>query len=93
MTSAPAKPLKTRRVSWPAPVGRLTRACNEYFEDNALALYNLASDLGESTNLAEKHPDTVKKLHARMRVWRKQTGAFVPGELNPKYRPPDLKSD
>jgi arylsulfatase A-like enzyme len=65
----------------------------EYFEDNALALYNLASDLGESTNLAEKHPDTVKKLHARMRVWRKQTGAFVPGELNPKYRPPDLKSD
>jgi len=60
---------------------------HEYFEDGGLELYNLADDLGERNNLADKMPDKTKELHDIMLRWRKQTKAPVPTEKNPKYDP------
>jgi len=60
---------------------------HEYFEDGDLELYNLKDDIGEKDNLADKAPDKVKELLALLKNWRKETGAPVPSELNPKYKP------
>ena len=38
-------------------------------------LYNLASDIGETDNLAPKHPDKVADMAARYAVWRQRVGA------------------
>jgi arylsulfatase A-like enzyme len=50
----------------------------EWFEDKRLELFNLASDLGESNNVAAEHPEVVKTLHARLIAWRKEVGALLP---------------
>jgi len=36
------------------------------------ALYNLTNDIGESTNLAQKHPERLKKLQAVYNNWNEQ---------------------
>lgn len=58
---------------------------HEYFEDGGLELYNLETDLGETTNLAAGHPEKVKQLHDLLKQWRKKTNAPVPTQPNPKY--------
>lgn len=50
----------------------------EFFEDHRLELYNLRDDIGEKTNLAEKLPDKVKELHAKMLAWREAIHAPMP---------------
>ena len=50
----------------------------EFFEGSRLELYDLESDPGESKNLAEEQPELVKRLHARLEAWRKETGAELP---------------
>ncbi len=57
----------------------------EYFEDGALELYNLDEDPGETTNLAETHPEKRDELFEMMKLWRKETNAPVPTALNPEY--------
>lgn len=59
----------------------------EFFEDGRLELYNLQNDIGEQQNLAGKQPQIVKKLHAKLKSWRKSIGAPVPTERNPKFDP------
>ncbi|MFO8013129.1 MAG: sulfatase [Phycisphaerae bacterium] len=59
----------------------------EYFEDGHLELYNLRDDIGETTNLADRQPEKAKALHGRLVAWRKETGAPVPTEKNPKFVP------
>lgn len=58
---------------------------HEYFEDGALELYDLESDIGETTNLAEKFPEKAEELHRLLKAWRKETNAPVPTKLNPAY--------
>ena len=58
----------------------------QWYEDARLELYNLKSDLGETTDLAEKHPDKVKALHARLLAWLKDAGATMPSK-NAKFDP------
>ena len=58
---------------------------HEYFEDNAIELYNLEVDPGELNNLAEKHPEIVKKLYQSLLEWRTETNALVPNKQNPYY--------
>lgn len=60
---------------------------HEYFEDGALELYNLKNDIGEKHNLAEANPGKASELHAMLKQWRKETGAPVPTERNPGYKP------
>ena len=49
-------------------------------------LYNLREDLGESTNLAKKQPDILKRLSAELDRFLKEVTAFPP-KPNPNYNP------
>ncbi|RLD52597.1 MAG: aryl-sulfate sulfohydrolase, partial [Bacteroidetes bacterium] len=70
----------------PGSVVRLGKwKLHEYFEDGDIELYNLEVDQGEHNNLAENHPDVVKKLYQTMIKLRMETNAPVPKELNPFY--------
>lgn len=48
-------------------------------------LYDLESDLGETTNLAQQHPERVKELDALIDRFLKDTGAAVP-RPNPRFK-------
>ena len=37
-----------------------------------LELYNLNDDIGESTDLAEQHPNKVQELHKSYQTWRNE---------------------
>ena len=56
----------------------------EAFETGALALYNLAEDIGETTDLSEREPAKVAELHAKLQGWRQSVGAD-PMRPNPLY--------
>lgn len=58
---------------------------HEFFEDGSLELYDLASDIGESHNLAEEQPEQRDALHARLKAWRHDINAPVPTTPNPKF--------
>jgi arylsulfatase A-like enzyme len=60
----------------------------EFFEDGRLELYNLADDVGETTNLIEDHPQRAATMHEQLEAWRAETNAAIPHELNPTYEPP-----
>ena len=49
-----------------------------YYEDNHEELYNLKEDIGETTDLADKHPDIVKRLSAELTVHLTEIGAKIP---------------
>lgn len=52
-----------------------------------LELYNLKSDIGETTNLAAEQPERVRELNALIDGFLHETGAVIPIR-NPDYRPP-----
>lgn len=58
----------------------------EFFDGAPLELYNLADDLGETTNLAEKMPEKARRLQTMLADWRRAVGARMPTP-NPKYDP------
>ena len=59
----------------------------EFFEDGRKELYNLQDDVGETTNLASRHPGKADELYQALVAWRKEVDAPVPTELNPLWRP------
>ncbi|MFW6163655.1 MAG: sulfatase [Planctomycetota bacterium] len=83
--------LQGGRGTWRTTPGGVIRTGDwkliEFFEDRRLELYNLAEDIGETTNLADKMPEKVKELHRRLIAWRKRLNAPVPTKKNPKYDP------
>jgi len=58
---------------------------HEYFETGDIELYNLRTDIGETTNLAEQNPSKREELLARLRAWRDEIGAPVPTERHPMF--------
>ena len=58
---------------------------HHYFEDDGLELYHLGDDLGETTDLADRHPEKRDELYARLDAWRVASGADLPTEPNPDY--------
>jgi len=58
----------------------------EWFEDGSVELYDLASDIGESKNLADEKPELAKRLRADLAAWRERVGARMP-TANPKHDP------
>lgn len=50
----------------------------EDFESGRVELYNLATDLGESTDLASTRPDKAAELILKLRNWRERLGAKMP---------------
>ena len=90
--------LQGRAIFWHYPLyltGRATPASAirkgdwkliEYFEDGRKELYNLASDIGESRNLADTVPGKARELHQELVEWRRATNAVEPRDPNPFYR-------
>ena len=56
----------------------------EDLEAGGVALYNLASDLGETTDLSEGFPEKAKELRELLKTWREQVGAELP-KSNPSF--------
>jgi len=58
---------------------------HQYFEDEALELYDLETDPGESTNLAESRQAIAEDLLAELRAWQEATKAAIPAAPNPEF--------
>ncbi len=56
----------------------------ESYETGACELYNLANDVGESTDLAAKEPARVADLRGKLEKWRREVGAQA-NAANPKF--------
>jgi arylsulfatase A-like enzyme len=50
----------------------------EWQEEGRAELFNLAQDIGEQTNLADKEPKRAADLRAELAAWQKQVGAKFP---------------
>lgn len=50
----------------------------ESHENGELQLYNLAEDIGEQTDLAERKADVARSLLARLHEWRNKVDAQMP---------------
>jgi arylsulfatase A-like enzyme len=53
-------------------------------DPGAVELYDLEKDLNEQNNLADKMPKKARKLHAKLKKWRKSVGAQEMAK-NPNY--------
>lgn len=58
----------------------------EWYEDGRVDLHDLASDPGESRNVAADHPEKAAELKAALEQWRRETGARMPIP-NPAHDP------
>ena len=47
----------------------------EYFENGTVQLFDLESDLGETTNLAKEHPEIASQLLEKLHQWQEDIGA------------------
>jgi arylsulfatase A-like enzyme len=59
--------------------------CDNDDQTDRFELYNLKDDLGETTNLAPRHPARVRELNALIDGFLRETQAVVP-KPNPAYR-------
>ena len=50
----------------------------EFFDDDAVELYDLESDIGETRNLAQRNPDVARSLQKKLSNWRSLVGADMP---------------
>lgn len=50
----------------------------EFFEDDHVELYNLATDIGETTDLSKTEAGKVDELRDLLHKWRQEVGARVP---------------
>ena len=53
----------------------------KFYDGPTTELYDLASDLGETKNLTETHPELAKQMENRLDRWLRQTGASQPRRL------------
>ena len=72
------KPLGERTLYWEHSGNRAIRAGDWKLvakgRNGPWQLHDLSRDRGETTNLADKHPDRVEQLAAKWRVWAKRVG-------------------
>ena len=45
----------------------------------------MRDDVGEQRNLVDSHPQQARMMHERLKQWRRDIGAPVPTEPNPRY--------
>ena len=55
-----------------------------YYEDGRNELYNIASDVGEQTDLANEETERVKAMHTKLTAWLEETNAKMP-IVNPDF--------
>ena len=73
MQSGPAAAI--RRGSW---------KLIQWFEDDRVELFNLATDLAEANNLADREAARVTALRSELSAWQRTVGAKFP-TANPVY--------
>jgi arylsulfatase A-like enzyme len=56
-----------------------------HFEDDRVELFDLARDVSESTNLADRHADVVERLRGSLTDWQDQVRAVLP-QPNPEWQ-------
>jgi len=88
--------LKRDAIYWHYPHYHHTAPCGavragrhkliEYFEDGRRELYDLAGDIGEKNDLAQKMPEKAAELRRKLASWRKRVGALMPTQ-NPNHDP------
>lgn len=54
-------------------------------KNNAVEIYNLAEDIGETNNLVSIQIDKRDELLDELIRWQQEIDAPIPGEINPKY--------
>jgi hypothetical protein len=60
----------------------------ERYEDGRIHLYNLKDDIGEQTDVKDKHPDKVNAMRAKLHAWYKETDAkFLQQKKGQKEEP------
>lgn len=59
----------------------------QFFESDAVELYNLNQDIAESVDLANSHPEKAAALLRELKEWQKETRAIIPSQLNPDFDP------
>ncbi|MCK4881159.1 MAG: sulfatase-like hydrolase/transferase, partial [Bacteroidales bacterium] len=64
----------------------------EFFDPGVVELYNLADDMGETTNLAEEMPEKAKEMLKLLHSWQKEVGAEGM-DPNPAYDPEYLREN
>jgi arylsulfatase A-like enzyme len=57
-----------------------------WMEDDRVELFNLSTDLSETTNLAEKEPQRMAQLRSELAAWQKEVDAKFPTK-NDAYVP------
>lgn len=57
----------------------------EFWEEDAVELYDLALDEGERFDLSGEQPERVEELRSKLSEWQTEIGAQMP-ERNPDYR-------
>ncbi|MBS0000203.1 MAG: sulfatase [Cyclobacteriaceae bacterium] len=57
----------------------------EFYHDGKTELYNLAEDIGETTDLSGEYPEKAAELKALLKKMQDNTGALIPVE-NPDYQ-------
>jgi len=60
---------------------------HKYYEDEALELYDLSSDVGERNDLSKINTQKTAELHDKMERWIEEYHAPVPTDLNLEYDP------
>jgi len=58
----------------------------EFFETGKIELYNLKTDVSESTNRGGDQSALARKLHGELIAWRQSVGAVMP-TTNPGFKP------
>lgn len=58
---------------------------HQFFEDDGIELYNLADDIGESRNLADKHPEKRDELLKDLQAWQRRISAPIPKTRNEEF--------
>ena len=64
----------------------------EFFEDNAVELYNLKSDPGETTDLSSLRPETVSEMLKLLHSWQAEVNAEGM-DPNPDWDPNYLREN
>ncbi|HBV65985.1 MAG TPA: aryl-sulfate sulfohydrolase [Rhodopirellula sp.] len=60
---------------------------HQYFEDDAIELYDLKNDISESHDLSSSNPEKASELLLQLRTWQREINAPIPAERNPLYDP------
>ncbi len=53
----------------------------EFFEDGRVELYNIKTDVGERSDLAQSQPDKAAELRSDLHAWQASVNAKFPEEI------------